>query len=71
MSTGGTIAVAVGAALFGALATGGVQVALALWDRRSKTRVAAMAVLGDIAVAEKAFKLVVETRRWWDTIEPL
>jgi hypothetical protein len=37
------------------------RVGLAIWDRKTKTRVAVMALLGDITVAEKAFGLVVKT----------
>jgi hypothetical protein len=60
-----TIGVGLGSALLGALATGGVQAALSVRDGRLRRRVAAMSVLGDTAVAEAAFRLLIERREWW------
>jgi hypothetical protein len=52
-------------ALLGAFATGAVRVGLEIWDRRTRRRIAARSVLGDIAVAEAAFKLLIERREWF------
>jgi hypothetical protein len=52
-------------AIFGALAAGGVEIGLKVWDRRTRRRVAARSILGDIAVAEAAFRLLVERREWF------
>lgn len=60
-----TVGVGLGSALLGALAAGAVQVALSVKDRRRRRKVAAMAVLGDIAVAEAAFGLLIERRVWF------
>jgi hypothetical protein len=60
-----TVGVGLGAALLAALATGGVELAISVRDRRLRRRVAAMSVLGDAAVAEAAFRLLVERRQWW------
>lgn len=60
-----TVGVGLGSALLGALAAGGVQVVLSVRDRRLRRRVAAMSVLGDVAVAEAAFQLLAERREWF------
>jgi hypothetical protein len=60
------LAIALSSAFIGASAAGGFSVVLELWDRRTRRRVAAMIVLGDISVAEAAFGLLVERRAWFD-----
>ncbi len=65
MDAGAAIAIGLGSALLGALAAGLIQVLLALWERSTRSRVAARVVLGDIYVAEKAFELVIERKEWW------
>jgi hypothetical protein len=52
-------------ALLGALGTGAVRVGLEIWDRRIRRRVASRSILGDITVAEAAFKLLIERREWF------
>lgn len=64
ISTETTILIGLVAALLGALATGAIQVGMAFWDRRVRRRAAAMVVLGDIAVVEKAFALMIDRGRW-------
>lgn len=59
------LAIALSSALLGAAAAGGFSVLLKLWERRTRRRVAAMVVLGDISVAEAAFALLIERREWF------
>jgi hypothetical protein len=51
--------------IFGALAAGGVEIGLKVWDRQTRRRVAARSILGDIAVAEAAFGLLLERKQWF------
>ena len=65
MDAWATVAVGLGSALLGALAAGGVQAALAVWDHRTRRKVAARAFVGDITIARTAFELLVERRVWF------
>jgi pimeloyl-ACP methyl ester carboxylesterase len=60
-----TVAISLGSAVLGAFAAGAAQIYLDLRDRRIRRKVAAMIVLGDIAVAEAAFELLIERKEWF------
>jgi hypothetical protein len=49
------VLIAIGGALFGALASGGIQLYLNIREKVDRKRVAARLVLGDIYVAELVF----------------
>jgi hypothetical protein len=66
VSTEATALIAVGAGLLGAIAAGLFQIGFEARDRHTRRRVAAIVILGDLILAEKAFELVVKRRQWWD-----
>lgn len=59
------VLIAVVGVLVGALATGGLQVAMRFWELRLAARVAARIVQGDAYVAGAAFQLLDESKEWF------
>jgi hypothetical protein len=61
-----TVGVGLASAVVGALAAGGVQIWQAAKERKRRRKIAALVVVRDIMVGEKAFRDLAQKRRWWD-----